>query len=136
MSPQDRPDACTDAAALRGRRILIVEDELLVAFETQTLVTRIGAIVVGPYSRVAAALDAVRTLPVDAALLDVNLAGTQSFVIADALQERGIPFVFCTGYERDTVPPRFKNVDLVEKPMLPEAVIAALAEAVKTRAQS
>lgn len=136
MSTQDSLHGCIDAAALRGRRILIVDDELLVALETQSLVLQLGGVVVGPYARVGPALEAVRTLPVDAAILDVNVAGTQSFVVADVLLERGIPFIFCTGYGRDSVPPRFASVAVVEKPIIPEMVVAALAEAAKAGAPS
>jgi CheY-like chemotaxis protein len=137
MSTQDRPPDSADPSILRGRRILILEDELLVALETKALVWRIGGIVVGPYARVPAALEAIQVQPVDAAILDVNVAGTQSFVVAEALQARNVPFVFCTGYGRDIVPPRFGGVAVVEKPLIPEQLVVALAGAVKaTRVQA
>jgi CheY-like chemotaxis protein len=129
MNTQDKPPDRVDSEILRGRRILILEDELLVALETKALVWRFGGIVVGPYARVPAALEAIQTQPVDAAILDVNVAGTKSFVVADALQSRNVPYVFSTGYGRDIVPPRFGHAMVVEKPIIPEALIAALARA-------
>jgi CheY-like chemotaxis protein len=131
MSTQDRFPEQPDPSILRGRRILILDDELLVALDTKALIWRVGGIVVGPYARIPAALEALQTHPVDAAILDINVAGTQSFVVADALQVRHIPFVFCTGYGRDIVPPRFRSAALVEKPIIPEALVGALATAFK-----
>jgi CheY-like chemotaxis protein len=129
MSTQNHLLDHVDLSVLRGRRILIVEDEMLVALETKAIVGQFGGIVVGPYARVRAALEAVQTYAVDAAILDINVAGVQSFAVADALQERRIPFVFCTGYGRDILPPRFRSAAVVEKPLVPQALAAALARA-------
>jgi CheY-like chemotaxis protein len=129
MSMQDRSPEHPDTSILYGRRILILDDELLVALETKALVWRAGGTVVGPYARVHAALEALQTHPVDGAILDINVAGMQSFVVADALMARNVPFVFCTGYGHDVVPPRFRSVAVVEKPLVPEVLVAALAEA-------
>jgi len=118
-------------SAISGRRILILDDELLIAADTKALVTRLGGIVLGPYARVRAALEAIQTHPVDGAVLDINVAGVQSFVVAEALEARRVPFVFCTGYGRDSVLPRFQHAPVVEKPLIPELFIAALADALK-----
>jgi CheY-like chemotaxis protein len=134
MSIQNHDSEGADAGVLQGLRILVVEDELLVALDTQAFVWRFGGIVVGPYARVPAALQALEVHPVDGAILDVNVAGTQSFAVADVLRQRNIPFVFCTGYSRETVPPRFDDAPVVEKPLVPELVIAALVEALKASA--
>jgi DNA-binding LytR/AlgR family response regulator len=117
------------ASVLRGRRILILEDELLLALETKTFIWNAGGIVIGPYARVAGALEAIQVQPIDGAILDVNVAGILSFGVADALQDRKVPFVFCTAYGQDVVPPRFRRVPIVEKPLMPEMLIAALARA-------
>jgi DNA-binding NtrC family response regulator len=133
MSTQDHLLDRADTSTLRGRRILIVEDELLVALETKALIWGFGGIVVGPCARVAAALEAIQLQPIDGAILDINVAGTQSFVIADALQPRNIPFIFYTGHGRDIVPPRFKDVVVIEKPVAAEMLVAALADAFAAR---
>ena len=117
--------------ALGGLRILIVEDEMLVALESQAFVQRFGGIVVGPFARVPAALQAIERHAIDGAILDINVAGTSSFAVADVLRQRNIPFVFCTGYGRETVPQRFDGVAVIEKPLIPELVIAALREAIQ-----
>ena len=122
-----------DAALLRGRSILILDDELLVAIETKACAWQAGATVVGPYARVHAALEAIQLHRIDGAILDVNVAGVHSFPVADSLASRGVPFVFCTGYGRDIIPPRFRHVAVVEKPVIPEMLIAALASAMKAR---
>jgi CheY-like chemotaxis protein len=133
MNEQNHPIDSAEAGALRGLRFLVVEDELLVALETQAFVWHFGGVVVGPYARVPAALQALESHPVDGAILDINVAGTQSFAVADALRQRNIPFIFCTGYGREIVPPRFDGVAIVEKPLEPELVVAALVEAVRAR---
>jgi DNA-binding NtrC family response regulator len=119
------------ASLIRGRRILILEDELLVALEMKALVWRVGGIVVGPYARVHAAVEAAQTVPVAAAILDVNIAGIHSFVVAEALEARRVPFVFCTGSGRDAVPPRFRGAAVVEKPLVSEQLVTALADALR-----
>jgi CheY-like chemotaxis protein len=130
MSTQDNPSNQADPEVLRGRRILIVEDELLVALDTKALVWRFGGVVVGPFPRVPAALEAVRVHELDGAILDINVAGTQSFVVADALAARNIPIVFCTGYGRDIVPLRFKDTPIIEKPIIEQILVAAMVEAI------
>lgn len=129
------PDRASDyAGVLQGLRILIVEDELLVALETQAVVQGFGGIVVGPYSRVPIALRALESHPVDGAILDINVAGIQSLAIAEMLRQRNVPFIFCTGYDRDSVPLRYREVPMVDKPLLRERVVAALLQAIAANA--
>lgn len=130
-TPDTTPDRI-DNSPLRGRRILILEDEMLVALETKSLMWRVGAVVVGPYARVHMALEAIQSQQIDAAVLDINVAGVHSYAVADALQARNTPFVFCTGYDRATLPPRFVAVAVVDKPLVPEVLLAALAEAMRS----
>ncbi|MBS0411472.1 MAG: response regulator [Proteobacteria bacterium] len=84
---------------LRGRRVLIVEDELMIAMLVEDMLADLGCAVVGPAHTLEAALKAAETEPdIDAALLDVNLAGQPVFPVADALRSRGAPLIFSTGY--------------------------------------
>ncbi len=87
-------------AELVGKRILLLEDEFLVAEMASDMLQELGAKVVGPALRLADGLAMARSEALDAALLDVNIAGERSEPVAAALAERCIPFVFATGYGR------------------------------------
>ena len=103
---------------LQGRRVLVAEDEYLIAFDVRDALVRAGAEVLGPVPTVedaAALLD--REANIDAAVLDVNLRGGMIFAVADALQERGIPLVFATGYDTESLPARFDGAARLEKPV-------------------
>jgi len=89
---------------LTGKRVLVVEDELLVALLVEDMLADAGCIVVGPFARVPEALAAARTETVDVALLDVNIAGEKVFPVAHVLEERGVPFLFVTGYGQAALP--------------------------------
>jgi DNA-binding response OmpR family regulator len=80
------------------RRILLVEDEPMIAFALEDMVIEMGYSVVGPAFRLAEALDLAGSERFEAAVLDVNLNEQRSFPVADLLRERGIPFLFATGY--------------------------------------
>jgi CheY-like chemotaxis protein len=80
------------------RRVLVVEDEMMVAMLVEDMLTDLGHQVVGPAMRLEQALPLAREAEIDFAVLDINLGGEQSFPIADVLRERGIPFIFATGY--------------------------------------
>jgi CheY-like chemotaxis protein len=103
---------------LEGRRLLVVEDEYFLAEDLARRIERAGARVVGPVGTVDDALDLIEgTQRLDGALLDINLRGEMAYPVADALHERGIPFVFTTGYDGTTIPPRYKGVARHEKPV-------------------
>src|SRR5471030_2544427 len=88
---------------LAGRRILVVEDEALVAWAIEDMLVELGCIVVGPAARVSQALVIVEGQPLDAAVLDVNLNGEKCYPVAEALTARGVPFIFSTAYNRDSL---------------------------------
>lgn len=114
--------------ALRGRRVLVVEDSALVAMELETTLRAQGAEVIGPVARIEDALSAIAVRPPDAALLDIDLDGVAVFPLADALAEGQVPFVFTTGYEaRLVLPPRFADRPVLAKPYRGEEAAAALA---------
>ena len=103
--------------ALTGRRILVVEDEYFLADELDRAVEAAGAVVIGPVPSVEAALDLlVGEEAPDAAVLDVNLGGALAYPVADALLERGVPFVFTTGYDQSSLPERFAAMPRLQKP--------------------
>lgn len=119
---------------LDARRILVVEDEYLVArYLTRGLVER-GAVVVGPVARVDAALALIEQCRGEAALhgaiLDVTLNEQSALPIADRLREECVPFVFATGYDRASLPSRFNDVTLCVKPVQVHELIKALGDAI------
>ncbi len=93
-----------------ARRVLVVEDEALVAMMIQDFLTENGHAVIGPISRVSEALLAAKIGDFDAAVLDVNLGDGMAYSVAEILAERGVPFVFVTGYEADTIDDWFSEV--------------------------
>lgn len=113
--------------ALAGRRVLVVEDEYFVAEELDLALQEAGAVVLGPVSSVGAALDLLeREAAADVAILDVNLGGERADAVADALDARGVPFLFTTGYDRASLPARHVTVLLLEKPVEPRVVLREL----------
>lgn len=83
----------------KGRRVLVVEDEALIAMLLETMLEDLECVVLGPAQTVAAALDLLGSgSQIDVALLDFNLGGQPSYPVADALRARGVPVIFCTGY--------------------------------------
>ena len=111
--------------AFAGRRVLIVEDESLVAMLLETILEDMGCVPVGPAATVDEGLR-MASEPVDAALLDVNVAGRQVFPIAQALKDRGVPFVFSTGYGEGGLPDEWRGHSTLQKPFTEAAVRDAL----------
>ncbi len=107
-------------------RVLIVEDESMIAMLTEDLLADMGYDVVPPVATVPAALDVLAAEQIGMALLDVNLGGTMSFPVADALQRSGIPFLFVTGYGRAGVPEQYHAVPVLKKPFRRRDLQAAL----------
>lgn len=112
--------------ALSGRRILVVEDESLVAMLLETILEDMGCTPVGPASNVDEGLVMATDEALDAALLDVNVAGRQVFPIATALKARGVPFVFSTGYGEGGLPDEWRGHATVQKPFTEAAIRQAL----------
>lgn len=112
---------------IAGLRLLLVEDEYLLALYLAELLEDLGAEVLGPVASVADALDLIEKAPeIDAAILDVNLAGEAVFPVADRLRARHVPFAFASGYDPELMPARFRDVDVCQKPIDAEAVRSAL----------
>jgi two-component SAPR family response regulator len=122
-----------DGADLAGLRVLIVEDEFLLAMELELLLHQRGCMVLGPVSSVGQALTMLDGEHPEIALLDVNLKGERATPVAVALQARGVPFVLITGYSQAQLSePELKNAPRIDKPVscraLKRAVTAALAD--------
>ncbi len=117
---------------LRGYRLLVVEDDYLMASELVYALEELGAAVAGPAGSVAEALALVEgDGRLDGAVLDVNLGGERVFPVADALMARGVPFVFATGYDSWVVPAAYAGVPRCEKPITTGALARALIEQIE-----
>lgn len=111
--------------ALTGKRVLVVEDEPIVAMVAEDLLETLGAHVVGVACHITDAVALASSADIDLALLDVNLNGERSDAVADVLRARSIPFVFATGYGTSGVDATFA-APVVEKPYVLRDIEAAL----------
>lgn len=110
-----------------GARVLVVEDEALIAAQIEDVLHDAGFIVLGPASRLADAFDHFYRSSPDAALLDINVAGERSFPLAEFLTAKGVPFAFCSGYgEESVVPEQFRHIPVITKPADPVLLINIL----------
>lgn len=116
------------------RRGLVVEDEIMVAMYVEDLLTELGYEVVGLATSLDQALPLAREGAFDFAVLDINLAGQVSFPVADVLRERGIPFLFASGYSSKGLNEEYRSAVRIQKPFLSqdlEQAIAAIGESAK-----
>jgi DNA-binding NtrC family response regulator len=117
-----------DSGVLRGRRILIVEDEVMVSMMPANLVAEAGAVVIGPTGTTTKALALIEQEVIHCAVLDVRLLDGMSVPVAEALAARGIPFVVATGYRPETIPPGYNGAPVLRKVYLSDQVIEAIAD--------
>lgn len=111
-------------------RLLLVEDEALIALMLENMVEGMGCAVTGLAPRVALGVSMAEAGDFDVAILDVNVAGENVEPVAERLAARGVPFVFATGYGEAGVPLRFRDRPVVAKPFRSEQLEAALQKAV------
>jgi len=118
----------SDDCPISGRRILVVEDEMIPAWVLEKILAQLGCKVIGPAARVKEALAMIEAEVIDAVLLDVNLNGEKSYPVADALAARGVPFVFSTGYNKDSLPEGYRDFPVLQKPYEATRLAAILAQ--------
>ena len=128
-APRPAPDTVERGGgqvALAGRRVLLAEDELLLALDVQMMLEDEGMEVIGPVSTLDEAMAAVAgESAIDAAILDVDLRGEDVFPLAEHLTERDVPFLFHTGQgSREGVMARFADAPLCAKPVLARQLVA------------
>jgi len=111
---------------LTGRRILLVEDELLISCLLEDMLEDLGCTLVGPASRIDQALQLVAGEAIDAVILDVSLDQQLSYPVADALVARSIPFLFSTGYDRDRLRDGYRAFAMLQKPFHPSELAKVL----------
>lgn len=116
-------------------RILVVEDEMTIALMIEDMLLELGHVVVDLAMRLPQAEDMANKADFDFAVLDVNLDGRKSFPVADILSERGIPFVFATGYGASGLDPAYSGRPVITKPFLVDDLKSAI-ESFSTRSSA
>lgn len=117
-----------DTADLNGKRIVVVEDDYLLATDICRQLRDLGATVLGPAPTPFYAEQLIGKRHIHAAILDIGLHGVPVFSVADMLKSRGVPILFATSYERDALPPRFREANLLEKPLDRAKLVSNLVE--------
>jgi CheY-like chemotaxis protein len=110
-------------------RVLLVEDEIVIALLLEQMLAALGHSVAGPAARLSKAMALASQETIDVAILDVNLDGEEVYPVADILAARGIPFVFVTGYGKQGLRPEYRRRPTLSKPFLARSLSSALTEA-------
>jgi CheY-like chemotaxis protein len=107
---------------LSGLRLLVVEDETMIALMLEDMLDAFGCVVVDVAGTLSRGLDlaANESLDLDGAILDVNLGGEKVYPVAERLEARGVPFIFCTGYGKAGLAPGFAHIPTLTKPYMRE----------------
>jgi two-component SAPR family response regulator len=116
---------------LAGLRVLVVEDEMLISLLIEDILSDQQCVIVGPYDRLADALEAARTEVIDLAVLDVNIAGSKVYPIADVLAARKIPFLLLSGYGKSAIPNDHPDWRVCSKPFRSEELLNMLIDQVR-----
>lgn len=128
-----RSEVMTDVGAkvLTGKHALLVEDQTLIALDTEMLLRELGAAVVDTFTTAETAIEWLASARPDVGILDISLGATaSSFPVAEVLERRATPFIFTTGYDDQAgVPQAYADAQIVRKPYTREALSAALAVA-------
>jgi len=120
----------------QGTRVLIVEDDAIIAMMVEDMLIDVGCEIVATAARLDVAIEKARTLSFDIAVLDVNLDGQETFPVAEVLADRGLPFVFATGYGAHITAGRFTDAPTLQKPYESLALENALAAALLKSAEA
>jgi CheY-like chemotaxis protein len=127
------PSPANDEINLKGRRVLVVEDDPLVAMLLVDMLEAIGCEIAAVASRLDDALEKAQHLSFDLAILDVNLDGANTFRVAELLSKRAIGFVFATGYGKACLPADLTDAPVLQKPFVERDVARALRRAASSQ---
>jgi len=115
--------------ASASKRVLVVEDELMIRMLLEDMLGELGYTIAAQAARIDEALDAAKNAAFDVAILDVNLNGETIVPVAEALDARGMPFVFATGYADAVLPEVFRNRPILKKPFQADGLNRSLQRA-------
>lgn len=118
--------AIEDTADLNGKRIVVVEDDFVLATDICRTLRDLGATVLGPAPTPYYAMHLIGRKKIDAAVLDVRLHGATVFEVADMLRDQGVPIIFATGSDRKSMPNRFQEAPILEKPFDRKKLVSEL----------
>ena len=121
----------SDADGAGGKRVLVVEDELMIRMLLQDMLDDLGHTLAGEAGAIDEALTLARQAEFDIAILDVNLNGQPISPVVEVLVARGLPFVFATGYGQRGVPEQYRKIPTLQKPFQADALAVALAAATR-----
>lgn len=111
---------------LKAPRVLVIEDEAMIAMLIEDMLTELGCAMLGPAADAARALAMIEEANLDAAILDVNLGGERTTPVAATLKSKGIPFIFATGYGASGIDAEFIDQLVLTKPFRKADLEAAL----------
>ena len=114
---------------LSNRKVLVVEDEMMIAMLIEDMLDEFGCELVGPATNVPRALDLIGKERVEIAVLDLNLDGQDTYAIADVLQQKNVPFIFATGYGSTGLRKEYGNRPVLQKPFQARDLEIALGQA-------
>jgi CheY-like chemotaxis protein len=114
---------------LLNRKVLVVEDEMMIAMLIEDMLDEFGCKLVGPATNVPRALELIGKESIAVAVLDLNLDGKDTYAIADALQRKNVPFIFATGYGSTGLRQEYGNRPVLQKPFQARDLETALTEA-------
>jgi CheY-like chemotaxis protein len=119
----------SDKTVRSGLRVLLVEDEIMVALLLEDMLAELGHAVIGPVASLGKAVEMAQSEALDVAILDVNLSGKEVYPVADTLAARGVPFIFATGYGNGGLRAAYRHLPTLSKPFLRRDLLRVLAEA-------
>ena len=111
---------------LSGRRVLVVEDEMMVLIMIEDMLADLGCTSVIAAATVNQAITLIEAQSFDVAMLDMNLNGNDSYGVAEALAARDVPFVFSTGYSGDDLRDGYRDRPVLKKPFLDKELVEIL----------
>ena len=114
---------------LSNRKVLVVEDEMMIAMLIEDMLDEFGCELVGPATNVPRALELISREAIEIAVLDLNLDGQDTYAIADALHLKNVPFIFATGYGSTGLRKEYGNRPILQKPFQQKDLEIALAQA-------
>ena len=120
-----------ETKTLKGLRILVVEDQAPIALQLEDILVDSECEIVGPASRIGQALKLLDEKTVDAAVLDLNLAGEMVYPVADVLDSRGLPYMFATGYGASILTEPYRRKPVLQKPFSRREFLRAMRETIE-----